>query len=160
MCLGRLSSCVPSAKSCSCALMFVQIWQMGSVISSAMLIDWYELGFAADLKWLSNKDLSLSVAFGLCVCFHVCVYVHVCFYSYEAALHEKKLPLEVICSCSCTCGFDMLKIVCCSDLKCSQGIRLRGFGVLFLWWMCISLSVVHNCCDYSVRVKVCFLVNL
>uniref|UniRef100_A0A8C2J3E2 Formin binding protein 1a n=1 Tax=Cyprinus carpio TaxID=7962 RepID=A0A8C2J3E2_CYPCA len=36
----------------------VQIRQMGSLISTAALIDSYKLGFAADLKWLSNKDLS------------------------------------------------------------------------------------------------------
>jgi len=52
---------------------------MGSLISSAALIDSYELGFAADLKWLSNKDLSLSVAFGLCVCVDV-EYVCVCLF--------------------------------------------------------------------------------
>jgi len=39
----------------------------------------------------------------------------------------------------------MLKIVSWSDLNYSRGIRSRGFtAVLFLWWMCISLSVVHT----------------
>lgn len=73
MCLLFVSSAKPWSSAHVAITIPSKYGRWGSLISTAALIDSYELGFASDLKWLSNKDLSLSVASGVCVCLYVCV---------------------------------------------------------------------------------------